>query len=297
MPCGYNYNVYPFTRRPDGLWTWTATFKDNAFERRLRWIGNCASIGGGTLHHFDYIKANTSRYFFETKRVYIPRKYDWGWGIESVYLNIPTCYFLGSYPNYWNTQNRRIVFAHDLMTTECYSIGKKPEMEGEYFPDVDRQVLNDTADLYGTEKILDYFHPERVPQPKSIEEGEAQRKIRLEIETALADLTQFYNSFEMEQFMLQKPLLDARQKTYKDCVARTWPKRVKEYAPKQPPPTEPPPLTRVPMEEIRTPTPEVPPGIRHGPGEPLLRLTFNYGIKPYTLNNALELHIWLEEVL
>lgn len=79
MPCAYDYNVYHMTRRPDGAWTWTATFKDTAFERRLKWIGACASILGGNLHHFDYIKANTSRYFFETLTIWAPKKYIWGW--------------------------------------------------------------------------------------------------------------------------------------------------------------------------------------------------------------------------
>lgn len=297
MPCGYNYNVYPFTRRPDGVWTWTATWKDTGFERKLKWIGACASIGGGMLHHFDYVKANTSRYFFQTKRIYIPFKYDWGWGIKSQDLAFPTCYFLGSYPNYWNTQNRRIVYAHDLMTLECYSIGNKPTMMAEYLPDGDRDVLNDTVNLFGVNNILDYFHPERVPAPKSIEEGELQRKLRLEIEKALADLTLFYDPFDIEQFMLQKPLLDARTKTFKDCVARTWPKPVKAYTPKPITPTTTPPITQTPMNEIQMPTPEIPPIPTGAPGQRVQRLTFNYGVKSDTPANVLQLTIWLEETL
>lgn len=249
------------------------------------------------LHHLDYIKANTSRYFFETKRVYLPFKYNWGWGIKSVDLAFPTCYFLGSYPNYWNTQNRRIVFAHDLMTSECYSIGNKPTMMAEYLPDVDRDVLNDTVNLFGVNNILDYFHPERIPQIKPeldltarIEEEERRRKLRLEIEKALSDLTLFYDPFDIEQFMLQKPLLDARTKTFKDCIARTWPK--KPYTPKPKTPTATPPITSTPMSEIQKPTPMMVPA-----PPPKLSLVFNYGVKPDTPANVLQLTIWLEETL
>lgn len=252
---------------------------------------------GGNLHHFDYIKANTSRYFFETQSVWVPKQYAWGWDVEALDLNFPTCYYLGSYPNYWNTQNRRIVFPHDLMTTECYAIGKTPEMMGQYLPDVDRQVLNDTINLFGTQKILDYFHPERVPPPKSIEEGELQRKLRLEIEKALADVTLFYDPFDIEQFMLQKPPLDARQVRFKSCVAAVWPKPIKEYAPKPITPTAPPPITQTPMSDIQMPTPEIPPIPTGTPGQRVQRLTFNYGVKPDTPDNILQLYIWLEETL
>lgn len=285
------------TRRPDGAWTWTATIKDNGFENRMKWIGNCAAILAGYLHHFDYIKANTSRYFFQTTDIWVPKQYPWGWGLAALSLAFPTCYFLGSYPNYWNTQNRRIVYAHDLMTSECYAIGNKPTMMGEYLPDVDRETLDQTINYFGADKMLDYFHPERIPPPKSIEEGEAQRKLRLEIETALAGVSLFYDPFDIEQFMLQKPQLDARQTNFKNCVNQVWPKPVKEYKPKPPPPTAPPPLTLVPMDEIQKPTPEIPPIPTGVPGQRVLRLTFNYGIKQYTLNNALEFIIWLEETL
>ena len=297
MPCAYDYNVYHMTRTPDGRWTWTATVKDTGFERRMKWIGACSSILGGNLHHFDYIKANTSRYFFETQSVWIPKLYAWGWGIDALDLSFPTCYFLGSYPNYWNTQNRRIVFAHDLMTSECYSIGNKPTMMGEYFPDVDREALDQTINQFGAEKILDYFHPERVPPPKSIEEGEVQRKLRQEIKTALADVSLFYNPFDIEHFMLQKPQLDARQKRFKDCEARTWPKPVKPYTPRPITPTTTPPVTATPMDEIQKPTPEISPIPTGAPGQRVQRLTFNYGIKPNTPDNILQLYIWLEETL
>ena len=183
------------------------------------------------------------------------------------------------------------------MTSECYSIGNKPTMMGEYFPDEFRQTLNDTMDTYGTEKILDYFHPERIPPIKpstlaeEMEEGERRRKLRLEIEKALADVSQFYDLFDIEQFMLQKPLLDARTKTFKECVARTWPKPVKPYTPKPITPTATPPITQTPMSEIQKPTPTT------SPVRPALRLTFNYGIKPDTPDNILQLYIWLEETL
>ena len=285
------------TRRPDGVWTWVATIKDNGFERRIKWIGECASIGGGALHHFDYVKANTSRYFFQTRYIYIPFKYAWGWGIIAQTLAFPTCYYLGSYPNYWNTQNRRIVFAHDLMTSECYAIGNKPTMMAEYLPEVDRDVLNDTINLFGVNNILDYFHPERVPAPTSIEQGELQRKLRLEIQTALADVTLFYDPFDIEQFMLQKPLLDARQKRFKDCVARTWPKPVKTYTPKPITPTATPPITSTPMNEIQIPATQIPPIPTGTPGQRIQRLTFNYGMKSDTPENILQLTIWLEETL
>jgi len=164
-------------------------------------------------------------------------------------------------------------------------------MMGEYFPDVDRKTLDNTINQFGTQKILDYFHPERVPAPKSIEEGELQRKLRLEIQKALADVTLFYDPFDIEQFMLQKPPLDARQKRFKACVDRTWPKPVKEYKPLPPPPTQPPPVTASPIKEVAPPTPERAPGLAPPPGETGLGIDISYGIKPTGYTNTLELTI------
>lgn len=167
--------------------------------------------------------------------------------------------------------------------------------EYDFIPSENRKMMNDTIDQFGREKILDYFHPERVPKPTSIEEGEAQRKQRLEIEHALADVSVFYPQSDIEQFMLQKPVLDAIQNRFKACVKQTWPEPEAGYTPNALTPTTTPPITQTPITDLALPSPEIPPFDRGVAGQRVQVLTSVMGIKPGTPANVLQLTITIQE--
>ena len=285
------------TRRMDGPWTWTATNKDKAFESRLGWIGQCGSIAGGTLHHYDYIKANTSRYIFEVHTVYAAVKYNWGWGMGVIDLPAHSCYFLGSFPNYWNVQNRRVVFAHDLMTPNAYPIGQKPTLLEHYVSDYETQAFKEIADTFGKQNLTDYFYPQFIPTERYATGAEEIKATRAAIDKALFEFTTFYKPYELEHYLLQSFPLDARQAKFRACVNRTWPTRPKEYKPIQPPPTQAPPVTATPIEEIPLPLPEAAPAPAPAPGQMGLGMDISLGIKPTGYTNTLELTLTIYEAL
>lgn len=289
MPCGYDYNAYYWTRQPWGLWTWVSAVKGTPFGKRLEWIGNCASIRGGYLHHFDYIKANTSRYIFEVFVVEAPKRFPWGWGTAAFELPFHSCYFLGSFPNYWDVQNRQVAFAHNMNPATCYPIGKNPTLLEHYVSDYETKAFQEIAETFGKQNLTDYFYPQFIPTER-YEEGEEQiKQTRAAIDKALFEFTTFYQKYELEHYLLQYFDLDARQKRFLQCVARTWPKPVREIKPLPPPPAQPEAVNATPMDEIPLPLPERSPGGIVPPGSIGLGIDISFGIKPTGYGNTLQL--------
>lgn len=319
MPCGYGYSIHSMTRTQFGDWTWTPTNTDRTFGKRREWIGKCASIFLAQLHCFNYIKANTSRYFIQVGTIWGPVKYVWGWGIGPIRLASPTCYYIGSFPNYWNVDNNRIVYAHDLMTPNSFPMENTPviptryegemsaeqamekwmrgEGANEFIPDYIKNYLSDVEAEFGKENLNDYFDPDRIPTDDPRLKSDDWKKTMEAINKPIEDLSLFYKKPDLNNYIKQKWALDAMHAKFKACVAATWHEPTEPYTPRIPSPVEPPSMTAIPMDQITKPTPQTAPM-----PPPVLDIIINYGFKiqgqgESFVGNALQLILTIEEVL
>lgn len=80
----------------------------------MKWIGQCGSIAAGWLYHYDHLHKNTSTYFLRINRTFQPHKETWGYSTAATQLLKDVCFYLGTYHNFWNPYNRKIVWAHNL---------------------------------------------------------------------------------------------------------------------------------------------------------------------------------------
>lgn len=247
MPCAYDYNAYSFYRNVWGLIAWSATYKDKQFEKRLKWIGKCAQIANHRLHHFDYIKGNVSRYFIEVWSIFIPKRYPWGWAMDAQDLAHFTCYYLGSYPNYWNRTNKKIVYAHDLMTSDSFPMANDPiilrftdkpisaeqllemltkgESQEEYISKDEAKEWTSLEDQFGKGNLINYLYPERMDKEKreAFMTG-VPASLYQEIDKAITDMAFFKKKNDIIEWLRQKYVLDARKLRYLSCIKIKYPK-------------------------------------------------------------------------
>jgi len=265
-------------------------YADPMFSKRFKWIIKCGEIASGLLHHLDYIKANTSRYFFESTAMRVPFKYEWGWGMTVKDLAFHSCYFLGTYPNYWNVENKRIVYAHNLWTLVAYPMPNSPFIHEAILSDAERKALNDVEILFGKTNLEYYLFPERLPTDLSESARDYIAGINEQIDKYLHDELWFHDVEELKDYLMEKLALDARKKRFKDCIAVKYP-----TPPKLPPPTPPPPAKpyEIPMKELIPPVPSK--SIRV-PGEKYIELDFSFGEKIADPNNIMQVSFWITEV-
>lgn len=109
-------------------WTWTSAVMAGGFRQKLNQVAGCANIAGGMLHILSYIPGNTTRYFFEADSMWGPVKYNWGWGIGVIRLHTHTCFYIGTFPVYWNRDNNCPALAHNLLTPNTFAMSKKPRI-------------------------------------------------------------------------------------------------------------------------------------------------------------------------
>jgi hypothetical protein len=95
-------------------------------QTRLYKVLECANITTFLLHCQDQLAANRTHYFIEAQSVrkYTKERGVWEW--FSYQLPIHICYYLGSFHNFWNTDNNVLVQAHNLMTRNTYSMHLAP---------------------------------------------------------------------------------------------------------------------------------------------------------------------------
>lgn len=262
---------------------------DPNLAKRLKWISICASIHSGLLHHLDYIKANTSRYFFEVYAIWAPFKYPWGWGMNVLNLAFHSCYFLGTYPNYWSPENKKIVFAHDLMQIGSFPMPNSPFIHEATLSDAERKALNNVETLFGKTNLNYYLFPEQIPAELSPQAKDYIAAATGLIDTYLHDELWFHDPLELKDYLREKLALDARKKRFKNCTAGKYP-----APPKPPPPPPPPPVKpkEIPMKQLETPVP----GVSHRkPEDKAMELVFNFGEKIADLNNIMQVTFWITE--
>lgn len=247
VPCAYDWNVHSYYRRVDGYIGWRSVYWDQALWKRLKWIGICAAIANFRLHHFDYIKGNVSRYFVEVFSIFVPKRYPWGWAMDSKDLPKPSCYYLGTYPNYWNRTNKKIVYAHDLMTSDTFPMANDPlilrftdkpispeqllemltrgESQEEYISSDEKKEWTSLEDQFGKGNLINYLFPEQMDKEarEAFMTGVPYSPYQV-IDKAITDMAFFKKKADIIEWLRQKYILDARKLRYLRCIKVKYPK-------------------------------------------------------------------------
>jgi hypothetical protein len=278
VPCAYDYNAYPLT----GKWAfgkpeyrpWAAGCLDSGLLKRYTWILRCGKFVGGMIHHFDYLKSNISRYFLEVNMVLVPFRYPWGWGEVATYLDIKKCFSLGTYPNYWNYVNKKMVYAHDFMTWDIAPMGTSPIM-------------------YNYESLISSFDARKTlgiagtPAEEFIPEAYKNDRETMEF---------FHGKYSTDQYFAQAEVLANRQKRFNECVSRNYPKSTKTPQTKVQTPKGEAEFPGIPIHNLTLPSPTSSPFPHPGPGKSLVRLTLSMGIESGVPYNAMDLTFTLQEL-
>lgn len=76
-------------------------------------------------------KDNRTTYFMKALRTNVGHMTPWGQYIQTTDFNVPPCYYIGTFPNYWNTVNNWVAYAHDLQTPDTWAMPNRV-----FLPDV-----------------------------------------------------------------------------------------------------------------------------------------------------------------
>lgn len=296
MPCGYDLNVLGYYRVSWGGFPSRPHYRDQSFEKRLTWIGNCAQIAHFRVHHFDYIKGNVSRYFVEVFSIFIPKKYFGKWYLESIELTHHACYYLGSYPNYWNISNKKIVYAHDLMTSECYSMGSRPEIPGKYLSaDEINEFLSLEAD-FGKKNLLKYLYPERMNQAARDAFFAYPHGPGTDIEDAIKKMAFFTEEFDIRQWLMEKYSLGERMAKFDICIKEKYPTPPKKPQYKIIDPQGAKDFPGIPVSEMSIPGPTAQPSGAPRPPLKVMKLYFSFNVIISSTTNGYSMMFIAEEI-
>lgn len=131
-------------------------------QQRMYKILNCAAAREFHLHHLDVFKTNRTHYFIELISVDVPFKYDWGWGTATKRLPAPTCYYLGSFHNFWNTKNKALVLPHNLLTWDVFGMTTKPHSPKVWWWEIEHTDKKYWFDQWGTDVGADLIGQDKV---------------------------------------------------------------------------------------------------------------------------------------
>lgn len=318
MLCAYNINVFGFGRTHFGVFNWMAVDQDPSFQKRLKWIGECAQIAHFRLHHFDYRKGNVSRYFVEVFSIYIAKQFPYGWSWDSMDLAHPTCYYLGSYPNFWNVPNKRIVYAHDLMTAAAFPMGNEPviprffgkpvsaeqmlevfargESANEYISKDEKDEWNSLETDYGKENLINYLYPERMDMAARPAFFASPHGPGTDIDEALTKMSFFYKKEDVIQWLRQKYALAERTQSFNACIKQAYPKPEKEPQYKILDPQGAKDFPGIPIDQMQLPAPTGQSVPRPPPKQMIIRLLFAFSIINVSSLNGYSLILNVEEV-
>lgn len=265
--------------------------------KRLKWITQCAEVASFGLHHFDYLKANQSRYFIEVFSIHGPQWMGTFWGRGVIHLDPTTCYYLGTYANYWDPANRRIGFAHETSPYVPFIMGNDPIIPGEYLAQEEIDEFNSLEGKFGKENMIWFLWPEKMPSDFSIAFFSEPHGIGTEIKDALTKMTLFHKEWDIVQWLRQKYVLDERKLRFKICIEKRYPPPSREPQYKVKDPKGPSDFPGIPISEMDLPAPEVPAGTPIPIGKKRFRLTLTFTILKITTFNGYWLQASIEEVI
>ena len=275
----------------------------------------CAEFSSGHLHQLDYMKNNVSRYFFEALMVFVPVRMPYGYTYKTMPLAHPTCYYLGTYPNYWSPGNKRITHAGDLWTPSDFPMGNEPSLFNPFeekisaerelekiskAPLIEEPVSDDEKkewssleEDFGKKTLMNYLYPERMEQ----KEKEAfmtgiPHSLYSEIDDAVNKMVFFRKKSEITQWLTQKNALDRRKLWFEKCIREKYPKPKKPQY-KTPTPQGPADFPGIPISEMQLPTPGAP----GPPPKNMIKLLLAFGIINVSTFNGYSLIVNIEKVI
>ena len=318
VPCAYNYGAIFFAMRKPWEIATRFTYVDKKLFKKAEWIAKCGSFSSGYFHRFISRKSPIVRYILEVKN-----KYEWyergpGFWDYKTMPCVPSCYYLGTYPVYWNADNKGIAYPDNLGTANNYPLQPTPviprklpgmtaaqsiekltkeKLEAfEFLPDVDKGDMKDTINEFGLENVLNYLNPSRIKKVLSLDEQSALRELNSKIDQTMSHLTLRYDKDLLGDYFIQDNWFTKRAISFKECLARAFPKKPKEPTTTVLTPRGPAEFPGIPMNELTKPTPERQPQPFPFPRQRLFNLIVSFGIKQGVAYNALDLKIQLLEI-
>ena len=276
MPCAYGYNAWGLTRNITGLIPFFPVSDDKSFQRRLRWITQCAQVSAFVLHIFDYTRGNVSRYFIEVKAIYIYNKALREWGLISTRLAHPSCYYLGTFRNYWNTKSQKINFAHDVSMQDSYSIGSEPEIPGQPLAKQETEDLNSLVEEFGKDNLMNYLYPDRMDKGYREAFFAYPHGPGTDIDEAIKKMAFFVQEFDIRQWLAQKFAIDERMAQFNACILKAYPKPSREPQYKILDPQGAKDFPGIPINQIQLPAPTAQSVPRPPPKQILIKLVFAF---------------------
>jgi hypothetical protein len=295
VPCLYDYNAYAFYFSYQGRLSGMLPRLDSKLEKRMSWISTCASLNTFYLHHFDDLKSNSSLYFLESYSIYGEVQTPKGVFIRPIQLERHGCYYLGRWPNYWNVDNRLIVYAHDLMTSRVYALDAAPRIYGETLTAEESEGINGLETKFGKYNLIWFCYPARIPVEERVNFWSEPNGIGTQIKKYLSDVAYFQKESNVVEYLRQKFIFDVRLQRYKTCMDKRFPKPEKPQTTKVKTPLGDQPFTPTPETPVTLPTPTAKPKPAPPKNETKLTYTFDFGLVPKSNDNRFSLNTLMKE--
>ena len=126
MPCHMRVDFWPCGKAPwfptTGIWP-TAVVK---LANRVKWLYKCPNFASFDIIHIAEWKKRKSYYFARTTSGVKEVVIDGRLVLTPDYKAEPDCYYLGSYPLYWDWKNNTIIYAHAAHFATAWVLGKRP---------------------------------------------------------------------------------------------------------------------------------------------------------------------------
>lgn len=281
MPYGFRGLYFPMN--PDLL-------------KRMTWIVKCGLVAYLSLMGEVNWKSNTTKYFIRANRFWIPMPppsiWPWKMGGEAK----PVCYFLGTYSNYWNMQDRSITFAHAMGGGASYPMGSGGGLAGEYIPEQTIEDLKELESSFNRKDLEWLYYSGVIPGDATDEERERLYKFRQDYQSARSKLGWSYEMVKIDHTIMQLWALKEKRKRRSDCFKRYYPVKPKTPRAKVKSVTPGQTFPGIPMNELTLPTPTAPSAGPRAAPEKTLSLTLTFGIKENVAYNALDLTLNLQEL-
>jgi hypothetical protein len=264
--------------------------------KRITWIVQCGLLAGITITGECNWKSNTTKYFIKANSIWVPVIMFGRADFEYRKLDNPICYFVGTYPNYWNTTSRSITFAHYMGGGAYFSMGSEPGLLGEYIPIETRKDIVELSNSFNRKDLEWLLYSGIISGDATDEERERLDKFRRDYDSAVSRIGWSWEKEHIKYYMGQMWELAAKRRIRSDCWKKYYPVTPKASQAKVISKTPGQTFPGIPMNQLALPSPT---GRFVFPNKPLERgflMTFQMGIDENTQYNALTLLLLLQEL-